>query len=153
MCSSALRFQTTQIRISSLRAVFLNRRAGINNAGTSSYRKKNLPGRGLTKVENHCLRGEGPCFPLSNRNQEGYATRQQTFVYLVKCNKKRQDISSRTQKAYIHIAQSFSPTHLLLLILVLHIISVKKWLTEYRFCLTLNRHVCNYLVARSNSTT
>jgi hypothetical protein len=25
--------------------------------GPSSYRKKNLPGRGLTKIENHCNRG------------------------------------------------------------------------------------------------
>jgi hypothetical protein len=25
----------------------------FSTAGTSSYRKKNLPGRGLTKVENH----------------------------------------------------------------------------------------------------
>jgi hypothetical protein len=37
--------------------VFLNRRAAINYTGPSSYRKKNLPGRGLTKVENHCFRG------------------------------------------------------------------------------------------------
>jgi hypothetical protein len=28
---------------------------GINYTGPSCYRKKNLPGRGLTKVENHCL--------------------------------------------------------------------------------------------------
>jgi hypothetical protein len=40
------------------KTMFLNRRAAAryNYTGPSSYTKKNLPGRGLTKVENHCTK-------------------------------------------------------------------------------------------------
>jgi hypothetical protein len=30
--------------------------SGINSTGSPSYRKNNLPGRGLTKIENHWSR-------------------------------------------------------------------------------------------------
>jgi hypothetical protein len=37
---------------------------GISYTGPSSHRKKNLPGRGLTKVENHC------CILIKGRIEE-----------------------------------------------------------------------------------
>jgi hypothetical protein len=53
-------FKTTELKKTvSFIAAFLNLRAapGINYTGPSSYRKKNLPRRGLTKVENHLFIG------------------------------------------------------------------------------------------------
>ena len=37
--------------------------------GPSSYEKKNLPGRGLTKVEKHCIRGPKQTLKATNDRQ------------------------------------------------------------------------------------
>ena len=39
-------------------------RSKFVGTGPSSYKKKNLPGRGLTEVEKHCYRGHTACYEL-----------------------------------------------------------------------------------------
>ena len=52
--------------------------------GPSSYKKKNLPGRGLTKVEKHCPKMSNiSCHQYENLTSPNFALKESCILYII----------------------------------------------------------------------